>query len=97
MSESINGRSIADILKRIIYDDLEVSNVSGWAYCGNIAITVGGYEIQFFIDCDELDYVDNATDRDGNVVGYGDFERNPMDFLTGIEKDKLTDIIRGIA
>lgn len=95
----IPKQEIADILKQIARREIIPEEKIEWTYCGHIGIKAKGFEIVIFIDCDEIDYIDRAIDKDGNETEFeewhDDDEKDPIDLLTEQEISILEEIFKG--
>lgn len=63
---------------------------ANWIYCGNIFVQVNGWEFTFFVDCEELDYVDSVVSPEKTSAVFEDFDpADPIDLLDDSEVEEL--------
>mgnify|MGYP000255153783 CR=1 FL=1 len=79
---AIPASEIADVLAKEIANGDAYTREGDVFCCGQDVITESGWKIEFFIDCGEVDYVDNATAPDGRRGEYADWgDGNPVTLL----------------
>lgn len=77
-------QEIIDVIKAHIDGDIPIIPVhSEWCavYCGDVPFRFGDYVIEFYNDCNELDYVETATAPDGRTAKYNDWEHDPLETM----------------
>lgn len=96
---NLSAEDLADHLRKAVQGHLRVSLLDPkrpWGYSGDVSFMIGGWEVTFFNDCSDLDYVDRACTLDGRA---SDFEywatvdgqgHNPLDHLTREEQSALS-------
>lgn len=102
---AIPMQEVADLLRQALHGEVSLKLASGcppWntVYCGDVAFEVGGWSVNFYNDCDELDYVDSAQAPDGRHVDFDDWPTPgdgspwcPLDLLTADERAALEDML----
>lgn len=74
-------------------------NQESWndIYCGLITIEVDGWQITFFIDCDDLDYCNNCVSPDGRQYEFSSKDAfDPVGLLSSDEHRQLEELLRQI-
>jgi hypothetical protein len=86
--QALQGEIVVRLLGRFSWQELS---------SGEVEYMFGDWQITFFNDCMDLDYVDSATSLDGRTGEYEDWEpENPVDKLTSIEYRALAAILESI-
>jgi hypothetical protein len=92
----ITRERVTEILRKVGTKEIEVES-AGLPYCGQTVIATPDRSIWicFFIDCDELDYVDEI-EVDGAIADFDDLWdeesfTGPIDLLSDEEKQLLID------
>lgn len=50
-------------------------------WCGDVPFMLGDWRIEFYNDCDELDYVERVAAPDGRTGEYNDWEHDPIETM----------------
>lgn len=95
---SVTGKEVADLLAKAAAGEVPVylaepGETLEKTYCGNIDFVIEGHTITFFIDCDEIDYVDYVTWADGRTGDFDEWwnaQEEPVDLLM---KSNLLDLL----
>lgn len=89
-----------DILRKAISGDIKIQ-ATAWTYCNHVLIagdTTEGepFWFVFFIDCDELDYVDRVVvgNDEADFDDLWDLKADPLGQLEPLEVTALADAIR---
>ena len=72
------------VIKAGIAGEVPIAPVhSEWCavYCGDVPFMFGDWMIEFFNDCNELDYVETVTAPDGRTAKYNDWEHDPLETM----------------
>lgn len=106
--ETIPAEELAGVFKKALAGEFPVCLADKgytWdeAYSGNVKFLFGTWRVEFFNDCDSLDYTDNAISPDGrecddwctweaNPDGGGIF--CPLDLITEGERHALEALLK---
>lgn len=99
---TIPAIEIADLLRKVLRGEVPIKVIGcswGAAYAGDVLFEIDGYLLTIFNDCEELDYVSEATAPDGRNCDFDawyDDGGDPICFLTEIEVAGLEAIFKGI-
>lgn len=98
---AVSLQEAADLFRRALRGEVAVTLDEPewtWAktYCGVVGFRFGGWLVEFFNDCDELDYTDSIVAQDGRRTDFEDWAKPgdgapwcPLDLLTKQESDAL--------
>lgn len=93
------AEDVVSILRQAIKGEIEVSLMYpdlSWhqVYAGDVFFRMGDAEVVIYNDCNELDYIDEVTLRNGEAGIFEDWdEPNPVDMLTHEEHEALEEIL----
>jgi len=89
---SISAQEIAELFRKAIRGESKVVVVGcSWneAYCGDVKVRIDGYDLVIFNDCDEIDYVDNATAPDGRTCDFESWFEDGIEPIACLTSDEL--------
>ncbi|NWL79564.1 hypothetical protein DM872_22190 [Pseudomonas taiwanensis] len=99
--QQLSGHEVAQLLREAIAGRLELrlddpANTWQGAYCGLVAFRVAGWRLQFFNDCDSLDYCNSAESPDGRTGTFEiwfDADEEPVALLGETEQRALAELL----
>jgi len=80
----IPAEEVIAVIKAGITGDVPIVPVhSEWiaVYCGDVPFMFGDWIIEFYNDCNELDYVETASAPDGREAKYNDWDHDPIEIM----------------
>jgi hypothetical protein len=97
----IEASEVIDLFRLALRGEIVVRLLGRFSWSeigsGTVEYMFGDYQITFFNDCMDLDYVDSATSPDGRTGVYEDWRSgNPVDKLTPTEYRALVSILVSI-